>query len=211
MKINWTRHSRFLIALGLGLILFGITYSTDLSRVLKALISFDAFFVAYLAMMLWVSHKMTTDDLRRHSEQEDEGITLIMVIALGSVAISMASVMLILSKKSGSTVENMLALAAVPLGWSVLHMLGAYHYAHLYYSSDPDTGLDFPGAKDGDDPGTWDFLYFSYIIGMTAQVSDVQVTTSQLRRVVLLHSVGAFFYNTVLLALAVNAALQLGG
>ena len=55
----------------------------------------------------------------------------------------------------------------------------------------------------------WDFLYFSFTIGMTAQVSDVVVTAGGLRRVVLLHSIGAFFYNTVILALAVNAGLAL--
>lgn len=210
MTINWTRHIRFLLAFALGVVLFGITSQTDMNGVLKALISVDGFFVAYLAMMLWITHSMTVDDLRRHSEQEDEGITLILVIALGSVVISMSSVVLVLSQKSPTTVENVLALAAVPLGWAMLHMVAGYRYAHLFYSPDPDGGLEFPGDKE-EDPGTWDFLYFSYTIGMTAQVSDVVVTTSPMRRVVLLHSVGSFFYNTIVLALAVNAALQLGG
>lgn len=208
--ISWARHSRFLIAFALGLAILATTFLLGLDRITQALLSADGFFVAYLVLMLWVSHRMTVDDLRRHSELEDEGITLIMVIALGTVAISMSSVVLVLSQEDGSPLANILALAAVPLGWSMLHMLAAYHYAHLYYSPDPDAGLDFPGSAEEGDPGTWDFLYFSYTIGMTAQVSDVQVTTSQMRRVVLLHSAGSFFYNTIVLALAVNAALQLG-
>ncbi|MEO6298329.1 MAG: DUF1345 domain-containing protein, partial [Paracoccaceae bacterium] len=148
------------------------------------------------------------DDLRRHSEQDDEGMALIMVMALGAVGVALASVGLVLSQKSDSLVENVLALTAVLFGWAVLHMLAAYRYAHLYYSPDPDEGLNFPGRVGADLDG-WDFLYFAYTIGMTAQVSDVEVTTSALRRVVLLHSMGSFFYNTVILALAVNAGLAL--
>ncbi len=206
---RWARHTRFLIAFGLGLAVTGVTFALDFDLILQALLSVNGFFITYLVLMLAVTQTMTADDLRKHSELEDEGITLIVVLALGTVTIAMASVVLVLSQKSGSTLQNILALAAVPLGWATMHMLAAYHYAHMYYTPDPDAGLKFPGDTDGD-PGAWDFLYFAYTIGMTAQVADVQVTTSPLRRVVLTHSIGSFFYNTVVLALAVNAALQLG-
>jgi uncharacterized membrane protein len=101
----------------------------------------------------------------------------------------------------------------VPLGWLTLHTVAAYHYGHLYYvragqdGSDRDAaGLSFPETAE---PTTWDFLYFSFVIGMTAQVSDVQVRTTPMRRLVMAHGIVAFLYNTVLLALAVNIAVSL--
>ena len=104
-----------------------------------------------------------------------------------------------------------LAIASVPLGWLTLHTIAAFHYAHLYYATEGEDvrdagGLDFPGTRE---PGAWHFLYFSFVIGMTAQVSDVTVHAAGMRRLVLGHSIVAFFYNTVLLALAVNVAVTL--
>ena len=205
---NWARHTRFLIAAALGVVMLIGTAVLRLDGAMQSLLSVNSFFVAYLILMLWMTITTTPLDLRRHSELDDEGIALIMVLALGAVTIALASVVLVLSNRSDSMAENILALAAVPLGWSMLHILAGYRYAHLYYAPDPDGGLEFPGPK-GTDPNTWDFLYLSFTIGMTAQVSDVVVTTSTMRRAVLLHSMGSFFYNTVILALAVNAGLAM--
>jgi uncharacterized membrane protein len=86
----------------------------------------------------------------------------------------------------------------------------ALHYAHLFYSAPtlhdgPATGgLQFPETQE---PEPWDFLYYSFVIGMTAQVSDVQVCSVAMRRVTLAHGVVSFFFNTVILALAVNVAV----
>ncbi|MGE8585658.1 MAG: DUF1345 domain-containing protein, partial [Agrobacterium tumefaciens] len=91
----------------------------------------------------------------------------------------------------------------------------ALHYAHLYWR--PETvdgkrkhrgGMDFPATKE---PCGYDFLYFAVVIGMTAQTSDVAVTTTPMRKVTLLHSIVSFFFNTVLVAAAVNAAVALAG
>jgi uncharacterized membrane protein len=103
-----------------------------------------------------------------------------------------------------------LTIASVVLGWLTLHTILAIRYAHLYYARATEgadhhdaRGLDFPSTKE---PVLSDFLYFSFVIGMTAQVSDVQVLTRSLRRLILFHSVVSFFFNTVLLALAINLA-----
>ena len=103
-------------------------------------------------------------------------------------------------------------MASIPLGWLTLHTVASFHYANLFYALDAGGGeaggLDFPGTPE---PGPWDFLYFSFVIGMTAQVSDVAVRTTPLRRAALAHGVAAFFYNAVILALAVNAAISQAG
>jgi uncharacterized membrane protein len=95
----------------------------------------------------------------------------------------------------------------------MLHTVAAFHYAHLYYTrtghdgaSRDAAGLNFP---DTEEPTSWDFLYFSFVIGMTAQVSDVQVLTMSMRRLVIIHGIVSFFYNTVLLALSVNIVVAL--
>ena len=105
----------------------------------------------------------------------------------------------------------MLAGIGAPLGWLVLHTVMAFHYADIHYFDDPDCAdddkdLDFPGRGD---PGPWDFLYYSFVVGMTAQVSDVQVRTTVMRRATLLHGVVSFFFNTVFIAMAVNAGVTL--
>ena len=98
-----------------------------------------------------------------------------------------------------------------PLGWFVLHTVMAFHYADLHYFDDPETTADdtrtwiFPARP----PCAWDFLYFSFVIGMTCQVSDVQVKTTVMRRAVPGHGVVSFFFNTVFIAMAVNAAVAL--
>jgi uncharacterized membrane protein len=100
---------------------------------------------------------------------------------------------------------SVLAGATVLLSWLLAHSVFAVHYAHGYYKDlleKRQRGLDFPGEND--DPDYWDFLYFSFVVGMTAQVSDVQVMTRGWRRLVLAHGILSFLFNTVILALSIN-------
>jgi uncharacterized membrane protein len=126
-----------------------------------------------------------------------------------------AAVFEALAKKQGlEVVPLVLAGIGAPLGWFVLHTVMAHYYADLHYFDDPSTtddddrDLEFPGTSD---PGPWDFLYFSFVVGMTCQVSDVQVKTAAMRRAVLGHGVVSFFFNTVFIAMAVNAAVAMAG
>ena len=204
---SWARHARFMVAFALGVAIASVATLLQLDPILRALLAVNGFFLSYLVLMVVLTVTTDGEGLRHHSEQDDEGMALILIIALGSVVISLGSVLLVLTNAAHSPTEAALGLTAVPLGWAMLHMLVAFHYAHLYYLPDPDDGLEFPGGPAA--PEAWDFLYFSFTIGMTAQVSDVVVTNTRLRRAVLLHSMGSFFYNTVILALAVNAGLAL--
>ena len=92
--------------------------------------------------------------------------------------------------------------------WALLHTVYSLHYGHIYYGdSDPseqfsaEKGLEFPGDEE---PDYVDFAYFSFVIGMTCQVSDVQVTSKRMRRLTLLHGIISFAFNTVILALLIN-------
>jgi uncharacterized membrane protein len=117
-----------------------------------------------------------------------------------------------------------LTLVAVVASWLIVHTMFCLRYAHLYYSpsdiskTEPSGGLDFPIQNQSDQqsgqqpdyqPDYLDFAYFSFVVGMTAQVSDVEVTSRSLRRLVLLHSLLSFAFNTIVIALTVNIVSQL--
>lgn len=182
-------------------------------------ISANTFFAIYLAMTFIALPKLTSAYLRKHAASSDEPEALIFLVTLGAVAAAVTALFLTINSKDAPDIWHLaLSLVAVPLGWFTIHTMAALHYAHLYWqpatTSDggtakprkPRGGLDFPG--DGD-PGGSDFLYFSYVIGMTAQTSDVGITSSTMRQVNLVHAVVSFFFNTVLVAAAVNAAVAL--
>ena len=99
---------------------------------------------------------------------------------------------------------ELLAMATILLSWSFVHTIFALHYAHEYYGERRDGkigGLKFPGDTK---PDYWDFLYFSLVIAMTSQVSDVAITSKVIRRIVTVHGALAFFFNLTVLALTVN-------
>lgn len=176
----------------------------------------DAFFAVYLVLMAWHAKDLTPHDLRRRATFEDEGMPLIALITVGAIGLSLGSLFTTLGRDDGpGTLGLALSLVSVPLGWLTLHTVAAFRYGHLYYSRADAAGekpqdaggLGFPKT---DEPSSWDFLYHSFVVGMTAQVSDVQVLTPKMRRLVLIHGIAAFFYNTVLLAFAVNVAVNMG-
>ncbi|MEO7054254.1 MAG: DUF1345 domain-containing protein [Rhizomicrobium sp.] len=213
---NWfpsalSRHVRFYIALGCGLIAFGIGRMADLPVALLA--GGDVFYLVFLGLCLVMVAGQSAEDLKIRAKKEDEGIAIVIVIILATLLFFSLAVFEALGKKHGiELLPVMLAGIGAPLGWLVLHTAMAFHYADLHYFDDPDTAdddtgdLDFPGNAQ---PCAWDFLYFSFVVGMTAQVSDVVVKTTTMRRTVLWHGVVSFFFNTVFIAMAVNAAVAM--
>jgi uncharacterized membrane protein len=199
------RHGRFLIAFALGLAAGLATWALSISPDFALLIGADAFFLIYITLTARIIGSTGPNDLRRHAEEEDEGVALILLLAALAVLVSVTAIFLVLNADASTLAARSLALVSLPLGWATVHTLAAFHYAHLHYREAP--GMCFPGKGD---PDAWDFLYASFTIGMTAQVSDVEVATRPLRRAVLVHGVASFFYNTCILALAVNAALTAG-
>ena len=200
------RHGRFLIAFGLGLLVGLTSWAQSISLVFCLLAGVNAFFLLYLALMARLVRDSGPDDLRRHAAEDDEGVALILILALVAVVVSVTAIFLVLNADESGLSARLAALVSLPLGWTTIHVLAAFHYAHLHYrSSGP--GMAFPGKND---PDAWDFLYASFTIGMTAQVSDVVVLTRPMRKAVLVHGVASFYYNTGILARAVNAAVTAG-
>jgi uncharacterized membrane protein len=208
---HWHHHSRFYLSALLGIVVWAATFMLD--QRMRLVLAGDIFYAAYLTMMGVLAHRLRVSDLRKRAAIEDEGILLIVVLTLAAIAFSLLSLFGIVDEDKSAPLLLALSIASVPLGWLTLHAILAFRYAHIYYTKSGgkggDTGgLEFPSTKE---PGGWDFIYHSFVIGMTAQVSDVDVTSTAMRKLTWAHSVVSFFYNTVLIALAVNIAVQGGG
>lgn len=199
-------HSRFYAAVLLGIAVFALTWAWEPPARIAA--GGDAFFLTYLiASALLVVH-LDEEGLKKRAAIEDEGAFIVLVIAIAVIALCLVGIFTVLNQKQNpGTLAFVLSVASAPLGWFTLHTIGAFHYANTHYLGGEDgktKALKFPGTGE---PGAWDFLYFSFVVGMTAQVSDVQVLTTEMRRSTLTHSVVSFFFNTVLIAMAVNAVV----
>lgn len=154
----------------------------------------------------------SVDAIRARAAELDEGGALVLPLSLMAAA---ASVVVVISEAaSGSSganraVEAALTLGTVAASWLFVHVLFGLHYAHRFYAPADEGGdrggLLFPGE---DQPDYWDFLHFSLIIGVASQTADVQIADRSLRRLSSVHSVMAFVFNTVLVALAVNLAVM---
>ncbi len=169
-----------------------------------------AFVAAALLFLLLIGHMFAhsrdVHAIRARARQEDQGRLGQLWTSLGmSVVVLVALVVELRAGHEGRAIELALAGSALALAWLFMNTMFALHYAHRYYGDgareQPAGGLVFPGNQA---PDYWDFLYFALIIGMTFQVSDVQIESRALRRVALLHGLTAFVFNMLILAMSVN-------
>jgi uncharacterized membrane protein len=203
-------HARFSTALVCGFLAFG--FSRLMHWPVPALAAGDTFYAIFLVLIAVMMARNQTD-LKEHARSEDEGILIVVLITIATIGFFCLAVFEALSHRHRLDLQA-LAMAGMGalLGWFVLHTVMAFHYADIFYFDDPDTpddegyDLEFPGCAE---PEPWDFLYFSFVIGMTCQVSDVQVKTAAMRKTVLAHGVVSFFFNAVFIAMAVNAGVSL--
>lgn len=176
------------------------------------LTGWDCGVAAYILLAGILMSRATVASMRRRAKLLDPGKWGVLAGAvLASLAALVAIVAELVSAK-GSPHEGMAAVLSgvtVLLSWGFLHVFFAQHYAHDYWlggQSGQERSLDFPG---NDAPDYLEFLYFSFTVGMTAQVSDVTTRAAGMRRLVLMHGALSFLFNTAVLALGVNLAAGL--
>ena len=187
-----------------------------LARVVVGWVGFAATDLALILLGMW---QADTDDIRRVAASEDLPRTQAFVLVVGAALASLGAVIGLMGSLKGISkdlraLHVVLSVAAVVLAWTLVHLVFTLRYAHTYYSSDEETGQDtgglvFPDDQGRDDrpkltPNYLDFVYFSFIIGMTAQTADIGIGSRELRRVSLLHSLIAFVFNTVIVALTIG-------
>ncbi|HWY64018.1 MAG TPA: DUF1345 domain-containing protein [Rhizomicrobium sp.] len=205
-----SRHGRFYSALICGLLTALVAHLSGFDAPLLA--GGNVFYLVFLGLCLVMVARQKPADLKRRAKTEDEGIVIVLLITLATMAFFCDGVFTALNRKHGLEIAPLvLSGVGAVAGWMTLHTVMAFHYANIHYFDDPDCvgdekDLAFPGQGD---PGSWDFLYYSFVVGMTAQVSDVQVLTTVMRRATLLHGIVSFFFNTVFIAMAVNAGVAL--
>jgi uncharacterized membrane protein len=175
-----------------------------------------AFFVLALAWVVIVRTPSTK--LRAQAKAQDISHRLISIFVVAAASVALFAVgFLVGTNKAGPrphlTAHLILTLSTVIFSWMLVHTVFGLHYAHVFYGDGDEPGqdqhaggLEFPGEHR---PNYFDFAYFAFVIGMTCQVSDVQTTSRQLRRLTLLHSVLSFGFNTVILALLINTVSSL--
>ncbi|WP_274629513.1 DUF1345 domain-containing protein [Arvimicrobium flavum] len=212
-----TRHRAFAIAAVLGLLTFGTSFALSLPQ--PYTLAANVYFLAYSTLVLIEMSKMSVHYLRTNARREDLPVLAIFALTLLVVAAAIAALFnLINAARCPSILELVVSLASIPLGWFTIQAMTAVHYAHLYWVRDEAAeedgpgsrragGLEFPGKAA---PVGFDFLYFAATVGMTAQTADTAITSSDMRRMVLMHAIVSFFFNTIIVAAAVNLAVSRG-
>jgi uncharacterized membrane protein len=204
-------HYRLLISLLVSAIVF---FCLNGKYSMPAVILFTWIsFASTIIIMDWIiilsSHPR---EVRKIAKLQDSSRTFLFLFVIAASLASFGAIVFLLksSKGHGATVNEhiLLAITAVIISWWLLHTIFTLRYAHLYYDTDKDDGtpraaggLDFPGDEE---PDYMDFVYFSFVLGMTFQVSDVEISSKEIRRLAWMHGMLSFAYNTAILALSIN-------
>jgi uncharacterized membrane protein len=202
---------RALVRVGMSLSVGLAAYLSLLGRLpptAAALVSWDTFAMVLLALSWGGIVSADAVATRERAGAEDPGRTLVYVIVVLTSSVSLLGATLLVRDPHAlapglAGAAAALCLATVGLAWTMTHVAFTVRYAHLYYREDSEGigGLEFPG---GVAPMYFDFAYFAFTIGMCFQVSDVCISSHQIRRAVLLHSVISFAYNSIILAFVLN-------
>lgn len=172
------------------------------------LVGFDLAALAFLASALPLLNDNVIDMRRTARDNDANRATLLVITVVISLVVLIAVGTLVVAKQELHWPRLTLVVGSLLLAWFFANVVFALHYAHLYYSQDEKGdrgGLKMPDARE---PNYWDFIYFSFTLGMTFQTSDISVQKSHIRKVMLGQSMAAFFFNMGILAFTVNA---LGG
>ena len=212
-QLKWSRLSahRRLVVSFLVFVLAMALLPGALPMSLRVAASWDGAVAVFLGLTWWMVAHCPRDKTRATVLTNDQGRVGVLLLVLAAIAASMAAIFFLLERNAGGGAPALrvaLAVLTIVSSWLLTHVMFALHYAHRFYRDDPRTpeedatgGLAFPGTAD---PHYWDFLYFSFVIGMTSQVSDVQVTHRGMRELVLWHGVLSFAFYTIVLALSIN-------
>lgn len=204
-------HFKLVVAIVAGTLFALALLAARIDGMARLLAGWDAGVAVYLVFATRFMRRYDVAEIKKRAAEADEGGLVILLLAIVATFASLVAIVFALvdAKHSGAHLAIVLTVATIVLSWTFVHTIFAFHYAHEYYGERRDGiigGLEFPGDKE---PDYRDFLYFALVIGMTSQVSDVQITSKVIRRMVSMHSVLAFFFNLVVLALTVNVVANL--
>ncbi len=201
---------RILLSLGVSLITYLFIRNYHCNWVLTVTVLWDAFALPFILTSWIVFFTRSVPEIIKQANKEDGSRAFVMTSIIVSSVFSLFTVLLLLIAKPESSGRELasviLAIAGMVLSWVMVHTIFTFHYAHMYYDEGAD---DTPGGlalafPDEEQPDYIDFAYFSFVIGMTFQVSDVEINSRKIRRTTLAHALLAFALNTFVVALTIN-------
>ena len=201
---------RVIISIVIALIASIFIRKTHFNYMMIGTMLWDVFAFTYLITSGIIFFTSSTNDIKTRASKEDGGrLFVFFIVVVASFASMVAVTMLIISKDTANIPKIIylpVIVSGMLLSWIMVHTTFSFHYAHLYYDYDEGEeknaeGLDFPGEKN---PDYLDFAYFSFVIGMTFQVSDVEISSREIRRQALAHALLSFVLNTFVVALTIN-------
>jgi len=204
VRVVYARPRTF-VAVAVGIVAFFLLPGS-MRLIIRLLAAWDIFAALYLVLVYIMMLRCEQHHIRRNAVLQDDGRFVILMVAATGAFASIGAIVFELGTAHRGALELAHATATIALSWAAVHTIFALHYAHDYYRGAKPGGLQFPSGDTHDHADYWDFVYFSFVIGMTAQVSDVGITDKTIRRTATAHGIISFIYNTALLALMVNIA-----
>jgi uncharacterized membrane protein len=206
-------HARLMIALFVSLITFTISGKTP--PAIQFILIWSSFSFSSLVLFWITILKAEVHEVKNIAKRQDSSRTIVFIFVLVAAVIGLFAIIFLLKilpdrNATGYWYHIGFSFISVVLSWTLIHTIFTFRYAHLYYTcrreekgieKEQEGGLQFPNE---DSPDYLDFAYFSFVIGMTFQVSDVTISSRQLRHLALFHALISFVYNTVILALSVS-------
>ena len=208
---------RVVISSFLSAIVFLLIKKSHLNIMMISMILWDVFALSYVILSWIVFFTSPVSHIAKLAQKDDGSrIFVFIVVVISSFASMLTVLLLIISKENTGTstaVYLPVIIAGILLSWILVHTTFCFHYAHLYYNFDDRAkakkgGLQFPQEQN---PDYLDFAYFSFVVGMTFQVSDVEISSRIIRRVALVHGLLSFLLNTFVVALTINLIAGLKG
>lgn len=204
-------HHRLLTGLGVSAVVFALVFSR-FSVPTVVLLTWMSFALTVI-ILIWITFlKSHPLEVRKIAKLQDSSRAMMFTFVLVASVVSLTAVYFLLKSAKGHSANAsghiLLAIAAVFVSWWLVHTIFTTRYAHLYYDTDKDDGsprkaggLQFP---DEPEPDYLDFVYFSFVIGMTFQVSDVEIASRTMRHLAWVHGLISFVFNTAIVALSIN-------
>jgi uncharacterized membrane protein len=208
---------KLIICLSIALLMYLLVQIEQVDVLTHAMIGWDTFSFCMI-IINWITFSLTSStQIREQSKVQDSSRTIVFfIILVATIASFLAVFLIILSRHQtnrAETVHLIIALTGMVFSWFLIHTIFTLRYAHIFYGDNEErphthaAGLKFPGDKN---PDYFDFAYFAFVLGMTFQVSDVQITSNKLRRMAMWHGLLSFGYNTIMIALTINLIAGLG-
>ncbi|OPB97750.1 DUF1345 domain-containing protein [Elizabethkingia occulta] len=195
---------RVMLAIIVSVLIF-IIVPSGLPVLPRILITWLGFAITYIIICWTTIYTMSVTEIIRKASIEDGSKAFVFLFVILASFACLFTILLMVMGFSDKNISQwfmvLIAIGSMISSWALVHTLYIFHYAHLYYKTKGGKGLDYPG---GEKPDYLDFAYFSFVMGCTFQVSDVEISSKEIRRVALFHGLLSFALNTFVVALTIN-------